>query len=54
VIAGKSPDALDRRLRAARVPVIARIEDGKLWLDVRTISEEDYPDLVAAVATLSA
>jgi L-seryl-tRNA(Ser) seleniumtransferase len=54
VVAGKSPDALDRRLRAARVPVIARIEDGKLWLDVRTISEEDYPDLVAAVATLSA
>ncbi|HEY5950172.1 MAG TPA: L-seryl-tRNA(Sec) selenium transferase [Kofleriaceae bacterium] len=49
VIAGKSPDALDRQLRAAPVPVIARIEDGKLWLDVRTLDEQEYSDVVAAL-----
>jgi L-seryl-tRNA(Ser) seleniumtransferase len=48
VVAGKSPDRLDRQLRAAAVPVIARIEDGKLWLDVRTIGEEEFGDVVAA------
>ena len=54
VIAGKSADALDRLLRAAPVPVIARIEDGKVWLDVRTIADEDISDLVAAVRSLGA
>ncbi len=49
VIAGTSADALDRQLRAAPVPVIGRIEDGKLWLDVRTISEDDVPDVVEAL-----
>ncbi len=54
VIGGRSAEALDRRLRAARVPVIARIEDGKLWLDVRTLAETDYPDLVEALRALGA
>jgi L-seryl-tRNA(Ser) seleniumtransferase len=49
VLAGKSAEALDRKLRAAPVPVIARIEDGKLWLDVRTIGDEELADVVAAV-----
>ena len=51
-IAGRSPDALDRKLRAARVPVVARIDQGKLWLDVRTVGEDDVPDLVEAVRAL--
>jgi L-seryl-tRNA(Ser) seleniumtransferase len=50
VIAGRSADALDRQLRAAPVPVVARIEDGKLWLDVRTISDEDVSEIAGAVA----
>jgi L-seryl-tRNA(Ser) seleniumtransferase len=53
VIGGRSANALDRTLRAASVPVIARIEDGQLWLDVRTISDEDAPDVVAAVRGLA-
>jgi L-seryl-tRNA(Ser) seleniumtransferase len=51
-LAGRSPDELDRRLRAAPVPVIARIEDGRLWLDVRTIAEEDVADVVGAAREL--
>jgi L-seryl-tRNA(Ser) seleniumtransferase len=52
-ISGRSADDLDRALRAAAVPVIARIEDAKLWLDVRTISDEDVPDVIAAVRGLA-
>jgi L-seryl-tRNA(Ser) seleniumtransferase len=41
-------DAVDARLRAAAVPVVARVEDGKVWLDVRTIGEEEIEDVVRA------
>jgi L-seryl-tRNA(Ser) seleniumtransferase len=50
-IAGK-PDELDRRLRATTPPVIATIRDGKLWLDVRTIAEEELGTVAAAVRAL--
>jgi L-seryl-tRNA(Ser) seleniumtransferase len=51
-IAGRSADDLDRELRRAPVPVVARIEDGKLWLDVRTIGNDEHDDVVAAVRGL--
>jgi L-seryl-tRNA(Ser) seleniumtransferase len=44
------PEMLDRRLRGAAVPVIARIEDGRLWLDVRTIADDEI-DVVVRAAT---
>ena len=34
-------DALDRRLHAARPPLIGRIQDGRLLLDARTLADED-------------
>lgn len=50
-IAG-NPDAHDRALRRAQPPVIGTIKDGKLWLDVRTISDEELADVARAVSAL--
>jgi len=44
------PAELEPQLRAAAVPVIGRLEAGKLWLDVRTISDDEVADVVAACA----
>jgi len=44
-----SADALDRALRAANVPVVARVIDDRLVLDVRTISDDELEDAAAAV-----
>ena len=42
---------LERRLRrSAGVPVIARIEDDHVVVDLRTVFEDQEPDLVAALA----
>jgi L-seryl-tRNA(Ser) seleniumtransferase len=45
-----SPDALAARLRAGEPPVIARIEDGRLVLDPRTILPEQDTTLLQRVA----
>ncbi|MBV8220081.1 MAG: hypothetical protein JO325_16570 [Solirubrobacterales bacterium] len=43
------PDALARALRAHDPPVIARIHDGRVLLDPRTLSDDDVPLVVRAV-----
>jgi L-seryl-tRNA(Ser) seleniumtransferase len=48
-VRGKPADELDRRLRTAHIPVIARIEDGRVWLDVRTVAEAEFPEIAAAL-----
>jgi len=49
-IACESPDALAARLRRNDLPVIARIEDGRLVLDPRTVAEGEEKALLSAVA----
>ena len=49
-IAG-NPEVHDRKLRGAPVPVIARIEDGRLWLDVRTIADDEVELVVRAFSS---
>jgi L-seryl-tRNA(Ser) seleniumtransferase len=49
-IACESPDALAARLRRNDPPVIARIEDGRLVLDPRTVLEGEEKALLGAVA----
>ena len=46
----QSPDELSKRLRAGGPPVVARIEDDELVLDLRTVLPEDLEALVRALA----
>lgn len=43
-----SPNALERKLRAGQPPIIARIEDGAVVIDLRTVSPNDEPLILAA------
>lgn len=49
-VSGIAPDVLDRRLRSAEVPVIARIDAGRLWLDVRTIADDEMSLVATALS----
>jgi L-seryl-tRNA(Ser) seleniumtransferase len=49
-----SADALDRVLRLSQPPVIARISEGKLLIDLRTVAEDEEPALLAALTALAA
>ncbi|HEX8127768.1 MAG TPA: L-seryl-tRNA(Sec) selenium transferase [Pyrinomonadaceae bacterium] len=50
--ARSSAVALEAGLRQARPPVIARILDERVVLDLRTVSAEEEPELLAALAAL--
>jgi L-seryl-tRNA(Ser) seleniumtransferase len=52
-VAGRPAGELDAGLRAALVPVIATIREGRAWLDVRTIAEDELPAVVSAVQSLA-
>lgn len=48
-LAVDKPQRFENRLRAADVPVIARIERDKIVLDMRTVADDEVPVLVSAV-----
>ena len=48
-VEGLSAEALDTRLRAGDPPIVARIQDDRVVLDLRTVAEPDEPDLVNAI-----
>lgn len=47
-----SAAAIESRLRAASPPVIARIEDDRVLIDLRTVPETDEPELLAILSAL--
>jgi L-seryl-tRNA(Ser) seleniumtransferase len=49
---GPGADAIDAGLRGAPVPVVGRIAEGRVWLDVRTIAGGEVADVAAAVRSL--
>jgi L-seryl-tRNA(Ser) seleniumtransferase len=49
-----SADALDEVLRLSMPPVIARISEGKVLLDLRTVAEDEEADLLAVLSALPA
>ena len=51
---GGSTENLERRLRAAPTPVIGTIREGRVWLDLRTVSEEECAEVAAVVRAFSA
>lgn len=46
---GVSSQDLVHRLRTLPVPVVARVEDDKVWLDPRTVQPDESSDLVRAI-----
>lgn len=46
-------DALERALRQSSPPVITRIAEGKVLLDLRTVAEDEETDLLAVLAALA-
>jgi L-seryl-tRNA(Ser) seleniumtransferase len=50
VVTGRGPDALARRLRTGEPAVVARVQDGAVLLDLRTIDPADDGALAAALA----
>jgi L-seryl-tRNA(Ser) seleniumtransferase len=49
---GRSAADLERRLRGGNPPIVARIQDGEVVLDLRTVAEEDDAELVRALGVL--
>lgn len=49
VAPGGKAKILDERLRSGKVPVVGRIADEKLLLDLRSVQEQDDADLAAAI-----
>jgi L-seryl-tRNA(Ser) seleniumtransferase len=47
-----SADELSMRLRAADPPVIARVEEGRVLLDLRTVFPEQDASVAAAISSL--
>jgi L-seryl-tRNA(Ser) seleniumtransferase len=51
--AGLSADELSTRLRASDPPIIARVTDGRVLLDLRTVFEDQDPTIAAALARIA-
>jgi L-seryl-tRNA(Ser) seleniumtransferase len=50
--AERAPQALDEALRAGQPPVLGRVADDRLLLDLRTVLAADLPDLARLLAAL--
>jgi L-seryl-tRNA(Ser) seleniumtransferase len=48
-----SADALEENLRLSQPPVIARVADGKVLLDLRTVQKADEPSLIEAFKAIA-
>ena len=51
---GANGEALAKKLRDREPPIIARIQEGRVLLDFRTLFEHDLPQVEAAVGELAA
>jgi L-seryl-tRNA(Ser) seleniumtransferase len=51
---GRSADALAAALRGAEPPVIARIDEGLVLIDLRSVAESEDEELVRVLSVLGA
>ncbi|MGI9048207.1 MAG: aminotransferase class V-fold PLP-dependent enzyme, partial [Rubrobacteraceae bacterium] len=51
-LGGTDADTLAAKLRAADPPVVGRVYEGRLWLDLRTLLPDDEESVVRAVDSL--
>ena len=49
-----SADEIERRLRSSDPPIIARVSESKLLVDLRTVFPAEEPELARALRNLSA
>jgi len=49
---GDDTEAMSEKLRSADPPVVGRVGEGRLWLDVRTLLDGDEGAILEAVGTL--
>ena len=49
---GDDTEAMSQKLRSADPPVVGRVGEGRLWLDVRTLLDGDEGAILEAVGTL--
>lgn len=49
VLRPADPEAFAARLRRAQLPVVARIQEGAVWFDARTVLPEQEADLLKAI-----
>jgi L-seryl-tRNA(Ser) seleniumtransferase len=49
-----SADELAAQLRGSEPPIIARVEEGRVLLDLRTVFLEQDAEVVAAIARIAA
>ena len=47
-----SADDIERQLRASKPPIVARIFENQVLLDLRTVFEDEEPALISAIKTL--
>ena len=47
------PDEIERKLRTCSPPVISRIADNLVLLDLRTVDAREEPELLAALRSLN-
>ena len=50
---GADGEALAKKLREREPPIIARVQNGRVLLDFRTLFERDLPHVEAAMLALS-
>lgn len=51
-VRGISPNALESGMRENDIPIIGRISDDCVQLDLRTVAEEEFPDIVQCLETI--